>query len=152
MEDCGIFKDITILSLEQATVLAYLTYRLALEGIKVIRIGHPIYGDPNRRVRENRLGKGGIFTYLLAINYRKKVITLSLGTPEGQGVVKKLLTELKVDVFAMNQLPKNYGKLGVDYETVTSIKPHIIWVGLLRDPVLKATRRPMIRFFRHKAA
>ncbi len=31
MEDHEIFKNITILSLEQATVLPYLTYRLALD-------------------------------------------------------------------------------------------------------------------------
>ncbi|OPY72687.1 MAG: Formyl-coenzyme A transferase [Syntrophorhabdus sp. PtaU1.Bin050] len=148
MEDFDIFKDITILSLEQATVLPYLTYRLALEGATVIRIEHPIYGDPNRRVGENRLGEDRMFTYFLAINCQKKAVTLNLGTPEGQDVFRKLLVELKVDVFATNQLPKNYGKLGIDYETVRSIKPDIIWVGLTGfgpesneaayDPILQA--------------
>ena len=148
MEDHEIFKDITILSLEQATVLPYLTYRLALEGARVIRMEHPVYGDPNRRVGENRLNEDRMYTYFLAINCQKEAITLDLGTPEGLEIFKKLLIELKVDVFATNQLPRNYKKLGIDYEMVKAIKPDIIWVGLTGfgpesneaayDPILQA--------------
>ena len=50
-----LFKDLTILSLEQATVLPYLTYRLAHDGINVIRLEHPVYGDPNRFIGQNIL-------------------------------------------------------------------------------------------------
>ncbi|RLA95576.1 MAG: CoA transferase, partial [Deltaproteobacteria bacterium] len=45
-----VFERIAVLSLEQATVLPYLTYRLAMDGMRVIRLEHPVYGDPNRRV------------------------------------------------------------------------------------------------------
>jgi crotonobetainyl-CoA:carnitine CoA-transferase CaiB-like acyl-CoA transferase len=148
MEDHDIFKNVTILSLEQATVLPYLTYRLGLDGAQVIRMEHPVYGDPNRRVGENRLDEDRMYTYYLAINAGKKAITLDLGAPEGQEVFKKLLTELKVDIFATNQLPRNYPKLGISYEQVRAIKEDIIWVGLTGfgpesneaayDPILQA--------------
>ncbi|MDD5010421.1 MAG: CaiB/BaiF CoA-transferase family protein [Syntrophorhabdaceae bacterium] len=148
MEDHEIFKNITVLSLEQATVLPYLSYRLSLDGAKVIRMEHPVYGDPNRRVGENRLNEDRMYTYFLAINCNKQAITLDLGAPEGHEIFKKLLVELNVDIFATNQLPKNYKKLGVDYETVKSIKKDIIWVGLTGfgpdsneaayDPILQA--------------
>jgi crotonobetainyl-CoA:carnitine CoA-transferase CaiB-like acyl-CoA transferase len=148
MEDHDIFKNVTILSLEQATVLPYLTYRLSLDGANVIRMEHPVYGDPNRRVGENRLNEDRMYTYYLAINANKKAITLDLGAPEGQAMFRKLLIDLKVDVFATNQLPRNYPKLGIDYETVKSIKKDIIWVGLTGfgpesneaayDPILQA--------------
>ena len=148
MEDHEIFRNITILSLEQATVLPYLTYRLALDGARIIRMEHPVYGDPNRRVGENRLNEDRMYTYFLAINCNKEAITLDLGTPEGQEIFRKLIIELKVDIFATNQLPRNYKKLGVDYETVKSIKEDIIWVGLTGfgpesneaayDPILQA--------------
>lgn len=36
-----LFRNIAILSLEQATVLPYLTYRLATDGCRVIRLEHP---------------------------------------------------------------------------------------------------------------
>jgi crotonobetainyl-CoA:carnitine CoA-transferase CaiB-like acyl-CoA transferase len=148
MEDQNIFAKITVLSLEQATVLPYLTYRLALDGANVIRMEHPVYGDPNRRVGDNRLNEDRMYTYFLAINCNKKAITLDLGTPEGQEVFRRLLVELKVDVFATNQLPRNYPKLGIDYETIKSVKKDIIWLGLTGfgpdsneaayDPILQA--------------
>jgi crotonobetainyl-CoA:carnitine CoA-transferase CaiB-like acyl-CoA transferase len=148
MEDHDIFKNVTILSLEQATVLPYLTYRLGLDGANVIRMEHPVYGDPNRRVGENRLNEDRMYTYYLAINANKKAITLDLGAPEGQAIFRKLLIDLKVDIFATNQLPRNYGKLGIDYEMVKSIKNDIIWLGLTGfgpesneaayDPILQA--------------
>ena len=59
MGETDLFQNITILSLEQATVLPYLSYRLALNGVKVIRIEQPIYGDPNRMIGENTLLKAG---------------------------------------------------------------------------------------------
>jgi crotonobetainyl-CoA:carnitine CoA-transferase CaiB-like acyl-CoA transferase len=148
MEDHEIFKNITVLSLEQATVLPYLSYRLSLDGAKVIRMEHPVYGDPNRRVGENRLNEDRMYTYFLAINCNKQAITLDLGAPEGHEIFRKLLVELNVDIFATNQLPKNYKKLGVDYDTIKSIKKDIIWVGLTGfgpdsneaayDPILQA--------------
>ncbi|HNQ47267.1 MAG TPA: CoA transferase [Syntrophorhabdus sp.] len=148
MEDHDIFKNITVLSLEQATVLPYLTYRLAMDGANIIRMEHPVYGDPNRRVGENRLNEDRMYTYYLTINCNKNAITLDLGTPEGQEIFKNLLVKLNVDIFATNQLPRNYPKLGISYEMVKSIKPDIIWVGLTGfgpesneaayDPILQA--------------
>lgn len=36
-----LFRNITIVSLEQATVLPYLSYRPAIDGCRVIRPEHP---------------------------------------------------------------------------------------------------------------
>jgi len=124
-----LFKDLTVLSLEQATVLPYLTYRLAQDGIQVIRMEHPVYGDPNRNVGENILGEDRINTYFLCINAGKKSLTLNLSEPEGQKIFRSLIQRMKVDIFATNQLPRNYKKLGIDYERLKGIKPDIIWLG-----------------------
>ena len=48
-----LLKELTVLSLEQATVLPYLTFRLAQDGMNVIRLEHPVYGDPNRFIGDN---------------------------------------------------------------------------------------------------
>ena len=48
-----LFKDFKVLTLEQATVLPYLTYRLAQDGMQIVRLEHPVYGDPNRLIGEN---------------------------------------------------------------------------------------------------
>ncbi len=148
MEEIELFKNITVLSLEQATVLPYLTLRLAEDGAQVIRMEHPIYGDPNRRVGDDVLKEDRMFSYYLPINAGKKAITLDLGTPEGQEILKKLITQLRVDIFATNQLPRNYSKLGIEYEMLKKVKEDIIWLGMTGfgpqsneaayDPILQA--------------
>jgi formyl-CoA transferase len=148
MDEIQLFKNITVLSLEQATVLPYLTLRLVEDGANVIRMEHPIYGDPNRRVGDDVLKEDRMFSYYLSINAGKKALTLDIGTPEGKQILKDLILKLKVDVFSTNQLPRNYAKLGIEYEMLKKIKEDIIWLGMTGfgpqnneaayDPVLQA--------------
>jgi formyl-CoA transferase len=143
-----VFRNMTILSLEQATVLPYLSYRLAMDGMKVIRLEHPVLGDPNRMIGDNRLGEERMNTYFMAINAGKKAITLNLASLEGQALLRELIEKMKVDIFATNQLPRNYGKLGIDYDTLKKVKTDLVWVGLTGfgpesnepayDPILQA--------------
>ncbi len=144
-----IFRNLTVLSLEQATVLPYLTYRLAMDGMRVIRVEPPGFGDPNRRVGEPfRPDEPTMCSYFFAINAGKEAITLNLKDPRGQKLLHDLVARLPVDIFATNQLPKNYQALGIDYETLRKIRPDIIWVGLTGfgpdsneaayDPILQA--------------
>ena len=144
----NLFKDLTVLSLEQATVLPYLTYRLAHDGMNVIRLEHPVYGDPNRFIGNNVLGEERMNTYYLCINAGKKALTLNLADLEGKKIFQNLIKELKIDIFATNQLPRNYKKLGIDYEALKSLKSDIIWLGVTGfgpdsneaayDPILQA--------------
>jgi crotonobetainyl-CoA:carnitine CoA-transferase CaiB-like acyl-CoA transferase len=143
-----LFSDITMLSMEQATVLPYLTYRLAAEGMQVIRVEHPERADPNRYVGSNVLGEKGMDSYFLPNNVGKKAITLNLREEEGKALFRDLITKLDVDIFACNQLPRNYEKLGISYEQLKVIKDDIIWVGMTGfgpesneaayDPILQA--------------
>jgi crotonobetainyl-CoA:carnitine CoA-transferase CaiB-like acyl-CoA transferase len=143
-----LFKNLTVLSLEQATVLPYLTFRLAQEGMQVYRLEHPVYGDPNRLIGENVLGEERMNAYYLCINAGKKALTLDLAALEGQEIFRSMIEKMKADVFATNQLPRNYKKLGIDYESMKVLKPDIIWLGLTGfgpdsneaayDPILQA--------------
>ncbi|MEJ2286222.1 MAG: CoA transferase [Desulfobacterales bacterium] len=143
-----LFKDLTILSLEQATVLPYLTFRMAQDGINVIRLEHPVYGDPNRFIGDNVLSEERMNAYYLCINAGKQALTLNLAEAEGRQLLYSLIKKLNVDIFATNQLPKNYQKLGIDYETLKSVRPDIIWLGVTGfgpdsnegayDPILQA--------------
>ncbi|MBW2513379.1 MAG: CoA transferase [Deltaproteobacteria bacterium] len=141
-------KTITVLSLEQATVVPYLTYRLAQDGMQIIRLEHPVYGDPNRMIGDNVLGEERMNAYYLCINAGKKALTLNLAEPDGRDILYRLIQELKVDIFITNQLPKNYQKLGVDFERLKSVRHDIIWLGVTGfgpnsnegayDPILQA--------------
>ncbi len=143
-----LLRNIKILSLEQATVLPYLTYRLAMDGVQVIRLEHPKFGDPNRLIGENVLGQERMNAYFLNINAGKKALTLNLAEEEGREIFHALIRELDIDIFATNQLPRNYEKLGIDYDTLRAVKPDIIWLGVTGfgpdsneaayDPILQA--------------
>ena len=141
-------KKLKVLSLEQATVVPYLTYRLAMDGIEVIRLEHPVYGDPNRMIGDNVLDEERMNSYFLCINAGKKALTLNLADPKGRELLYSLIKKLDVDIFVTNQLPKNYQKLGIDYEILKAVKQDIIWLGVTGfgpdsnegayDPILQA--------------
>jgi formyl-CoA transferase len=141
-------KNITVLSLEQATVVPYLTYRLAQDGMEIIRLEHPVYGDPNRMIGENVLGEKRMNAYYLCINAGKKALTLNLADSDGRHVFDQLIHDLDVDIFITNQLPKNYQKLGIAFERLKDVKKDIIWLGVTGfgptsnegayDPILQA--------------
>lgn len=143
-----LFRNIKVLSLEQATVLPYLTYRLAMDGMQVIRMEHPERCDPNRMIGENVLGESRMNTYFLCINAGKKAITLNLAQSRGRRMLKELISGLDIDIFTTNQLPRNYEKLGIDYDALKSVKDDIIWLGVsgfgptinegAYDPILQA--------------
>jgi formyl-CoA transferase len=141
--------SLTILSLEQATILPFMTLRLALEGARVIRVEAPPRGDPNRWVGPEVLaGERGMNAYYLPHNLGKEAITLDLGSAGGRALLHRLIRDLPVDVFATNQRPRSYQKLGIDYETLAALKPDLIWLGITGfgpdndeaayDPVLQA--------------
>ena len=125
----------TILALEQALALPYCTQRFVQEGWRVIRIestprpggGNP--GDPNRYAGVD-FGAADRRSYFVPPNLGKEAISLNLKAERGRELLLRLLTELDVDVFAVNLLPKQYEPLGIGYERLVRARPGLIWVGL----------------------
>lgn len=144
----SLLSNLTVLSLEQATALPFLTQRLAREGMRVIRIEPLGRGDPNRYVGRNVLGEDGMASYFLPNNCGKQAITLNLADPEGRAILHELIARLPVDVFATNNRPSSYGKLGIDCDTLRAIRPELLWLGITGfgpdsdeaayDPILQA--------------
>jgi formyl-CoA transferase len=129
MDRHEIYSDITVLSLEQALALPYGTYRLAQEGMRIIRIESPLGGDPDRYVGNEAFEERGMNFYFLPVNAGKESITLNLKEEEGKRILYDLIRTLNMDIFTSNQIPRNYGKLGIDYKTLRGVKEDIIWVG-----------------------
>ena len=148
MTEKKIFSNITVLALEQAIVVPYFTYKMVLEGANVIRIEHPVMHDPNRLVGDKVLNEEKMNSYFLTINCGKKALTLNLKEEKGRAILYELIEKLNVDIFITNQLPKNYTKLGIDYNSLSRVKEDIIWVGVTGfgpdsnegayDPILQA--------------
>ena len=128
-------KNITVLSLEQALALPFATQRMVQQGWRVIRVEAPAEegggnaGDPNRYIGAD-LGFHDLHSYYIAPNIGKEAITLNLKKKEGQELLLKIIKEQKVDVFMCNTLPKGYKQLGIDYETLKTANPDIIWCGI----------------------
>ena len=144
----GALEGLTVLSLEQATTLPFLTYRLACDGARVIRVEHRERPDPNRFVGRDVLGEPAMHAYFLPNNCGKEAITLNLGEPDGRALLRELVARLPVDVFATNQRPHSYARLGIDAETLCAARPALIWLGIsgfgpghdeaAYDPILQA--------------
>jgi phenylsuccinyl-CoA transferase len=125
----------TILSLEQALTLPYATQRFAQLGWRVIRIesnANPSQkrpGDPNRYIGEDT-GIDDLHAYFIAPNVGKEAITLNLKEKKGQQLLRRIIKELKVDVFMCNTLPKRHEQFGMDYDTLMKANPKLIWCGI----------------------
>src|SRR3970040_2644268 len=99
-----LFRSLTVLAIEQAMTLPFLTMRLAAEGMRVIRIENPPRGDPNRWVgRELAPAEAGMGTYYLPNNLGKQAITLNLASRQGREILQRMIRELPVDIFATKQ-------------------------------------------------
>jgi len=130
------------------------TLRFAQLGWRVIRVeatpagGAEFPGDPNRYVG-HELFEPDRRSFFLAPNLGKQSIAINLRTREGQQILHRMIRILDVDVFCCNTLPSRYQSLGIDYETLSGVKPDIIWAGISAmgpaypgvpgyDPVLQA--------------
>ena len=130
-------KRRTVLSLEQALSLPYATLRFAQLGWRVVRIeptpsGDGLPGDPNRYIGSRLTGMDDDDrrSYFVAPNVGKEAIALDLKRPEGQAVLRRLISALDADVFCCNTLPRRYAQLGIDHETLSRERPGLIWAGI----------------------
>jgi crotonobetainyl-CoA:carnitine CoA-transferase CaiB-like acyl-CoA transferase len=127
-------KRRTVLSMEQALSLPYATLRFVQLGWRVIRIestpgGDGLPGDPNRYIGA-RVVDDDRRTYFIAPNVGKEAIALNLKHADGQGLLRRLLVALDVDVFCCNTVPRRYPQLGIDYATLSAAKPDLIWAAI----------------------
>jgi len=127
-------KRRTVLSLEQALSMPYATLRFAQLGWRVIRIeatpfGKRLPGDPNRYIG-TQVVDNDRNSYFIAPNVGKETVALDLKDPRGRELLLRIIKELEVDIFCCNTLPGRYESLGIDYETLKTANPKIIWAGI----------------------
>ncbi len=94
---------------------------LADFGAEVIRVDR-VGGSEDRFVMPVvPSGEGALF---LQVNRNKRCITLDVDRPEGKEVLRRLLRD--TDVVVANMPPQTLVNLGLDYDSLRSIKPDII--------------------------
>ena len=102
---------------------------LGAEVIKVEAVGNGREGDATR----NLMGSGAGFFPMF--NRNKKSVAIDLQTPEGKEAVLRLIQT--ADIVSENFKPGTMKKLGLDYESLRSLNPRLIYVshkGFLPGP------------------
>ena len=119
-------SGIRVIGLEQYMSGPYCTMLLADAGAEVIKIERPGVGDPRRAippfVEKAGVKKAGGY---LSYNRNKKSLALNLRDPEGRNILRKLVK--LSDVIVENLRPGVMEKMGMDFESLQTINPRIIY-------------------------
>jgi crotonobetainyl-CoA:carnitine CoA-transferase CaiB-like acyl-CoA transferase len=101
---------------------------LAQWGADVVKVEDPASGDPTRGlVHSGGPGQnsGGVRLMYEIANLGKRSIGLNLKSPEGIGVLYRLVET--ADVFVTNYLPRTRASLRIDVEDIRRVNPRIIY-------------------------
>jgi len=99
--------------------------RLADLGARVIKIERPITGEAGRKLAIKNLWVGDDSLLFHTINRNKQSITANLKSEEDIALLKKLIA--KADVLIHNFRPGIMEKLGLDYVSLQSVNPRLVY-------------------------
>ncbi|MEE9436786.1 MAG: CoA transferase [Candidatus Adiutricales bacterium] len=123
-------SGIRVLDLTHYIAGPYCTKLLADYGAEVIKIERPGIGDGSRQLGpfygdDPNPEKSGFFLYL---NTNKMGITLNLKSKAGLKIFKELARD--TDILVENFSPGVMGRLGLDYESLEKINPHLVMTSI----------------------
>lgn len=100
---------------------------LADWGADVLKVEHPVTGDPGRTTAAWGVPAdvNGVSHLWEVPNRGKRAMTLDIATPEGREVLMKLVDES--DVFITNFLPPARRRLGIEPEDIMGRNPRIVY-------------------------
>lgn len=125
------YEGIRILDFGQGAVAPVPVRWMGDYGAEVIHVeSHLFYdvdraGGPQYESKKDLEHSWWFFQYSAS----KRSITLNLKHPKGVGLVKRLISEWKPNIFIESFTPGTIGRLGLDYETVRELKPDIIYLS-----------------------
>lgn len=122
----ALLADIRILDLSRILAGPYCTMVLADYGADVIKVEEPGSGDGTRAWGPPWVGDQS--AYFLAANRNKRSITVDLKTPEGVQIVHALAA--RSDVVIENFKVGGAAKLGLDYTTLASLNPRLVYCSI----------------------
>jgi crotonobetainyl-CoA:carnitine CoA-transferase CaiB-like acyl-CoA transferase len=119
------FSNLKVLDLSRLLPGPYCTMLLGDMGAEVIKIEDPFLGDYFRNWQPLK-NKNSVF--FIAVNRNKKSVTLNLKTEKGKEIFYKLVKD--ADIVVESFRPGVAKKLGVDFDTLKSIKDDIIYCSI----------------------
>lgn len=129
----GPLSGIRVLDLSRVMAGPWCTQILADLGAEVIKIERPGLGDDTRHwgppwfkdAQGNPTEQSG---YFLSANRGKHSVTVDIGKPEGQALIRELAAEC--DVLVENFKTGGLAKKGLDYDALSAINPALIYCSV----------------------
>jgi len=121
----GPLKGLRVIELGTLTAGPFASRLLAEFGAEVIKIEAPNEGDPLRTWRKLHHG-ASLWWYLQSRN--KKSVTINLKSPQGQGIVRRLVKD--ADVLIENFRPGALEKWGLGWEQLSAVNPNLVMVRI----------------------
>lgn len=118
-------EGIKVLDLTIAMAGPLCTQRIGEMGADVIKIEAPGGGDFSRHAPMADITKFGDATCYITLNQNKRSLVLDLKSDSGRQVLYNMVS--KADVLIQNFRPRVAAKLGIEYETLRSINPRLIY-------------------------
>jgi crotonobetainyl-CoA:carnitine CoA-transferase CaiB-like acyl-CoA transferase len=124
----AVFEGVRVVEVAMWTFVPATGSILADLGADVVKIEHPVRGDPQRGLVTLGLTSGSTpINYVWEqTNRGKRSVGLDISTPEGREVLLELAGS--ADVFLTNFLPSARARFGIDVDDVRARNPDIIYV------------------------
>lgn len=121
-----LLSGIRVLDLTTSIAGPYATMLLGDLGAEIVKIERPKTGDDSRQWQPPAYA--GHALWFLSVNRNKKSVTLDYSKPAGLEILNDMIR--RSDVIVTNQLDRVQRKLGIDWPSVRSIKPTLIYVSI----------------------
>nr|XP_055157193.1 succinate--hydroxymethylglutarate CoA-transferase isoform X2 [Nyctereutes procyonoides] len=119
-------EGIKILDMTRVLAGPFATMNLGDLGAEVIKVERPGAGDDTRTWGPPFVGRES--AYFLSVNRNKKSIAVNIKDPKGVKIIKELAAVC--DVFVENYVPGKLSAVGLGYEDIDKIAPHIIYCSI----------------------
>uniref|UniRef100_A0A452I231 Succinyl-CoA:glutarate CoA-transferase n=1 Tax=Gopherus agassizii TaxID=38772 RepID=A0A452I231_9SAUR len=119
-------EGVKILDLTRVLAGPFATMNLGDLGAEVIKVERPGVGDDTRAWGPPFVGTESI--YFLSVNRNKKSIAVNMKNPKGAKIIRELAAVS--DVFVENYVPGKLAEMGLGYEDINKIAPHIVYCSI----------------------
>lgn len=123
----GILSGYRVLDCSIAMAGPFAAQRLGDLGADVVKV-EPTTGEWQRHVAAGGAGGNRVNVSFLSLNRNKRSLAIDLKSAEGRQVLLDLVKT--ADVFLQNYRPGVARRLGVDYDSLASINPKIVYVSM----------------------
>ncbi len=129
----GPLSHIRVLDLSRVLAGPWAAQNLADLGAEVIKVERPGVGDDTRGwgppyIKDAQNNDTSEAAYYASVNRNKKSVTLDIGKPEGQAIVRELAA--KCDVLIENYKLGTLKRYGLGYDDLKGLNPRLIYCSV----------------------